>query len=198
MLVLLRPRSSPRRSLALACVAGVILAPATPPALARASGASAGSDIAVQLRLSGGARDAATLADRFVMPVSRGIANDSCGVWYRDATHAFYELSVRFDQIQIYSSPVAPTGLRLMVDGYRPATTSYTNNGLNTLMLRLHGRNFDVDLQHDDSTLQVSISHGGHTGSFVARHYSRDNGPGTVTVQGTWSCARLFRLKYSG
>jgi hypothetical protein len=164
------------------------LVPATQPALA----SMAQSDISVHLQFSGGAHYATTLSDTFVMPKNQSIANDSCGVWYRDAKHMFFELSVRFDQIQIYSSPVAASGLRLMVGGYQPAITAYPDTGSNDLLLRAQSHDYAVD---PDSKVHMRIVNGGRSGSFIATHYSQNNGPATITIKGTWTCTRLFTLK---
>jgi hypothetical protein len=180
-------------------VIAIALAPAGRPVLAGGadSRAAARSDIVVHLKFTGAAHYITTLADAFVTPTNQGIANDSCGVWYRDAKHMYFELSVRFDQIQIYSSPIAAAGLRLLVGGYEPNVTSYPNNGSNALLLRAQNHNYDVDLLKADSVVSARILNGGHSGSFTATHYSQSGGPATITIQGTWTCSHLFKLKAS-
>jgi hypothetical protein len=104
---------------------------------------------------------------------------------------------VRFDQVQIYSNPIAPAGLRLLVGGYAPNITSYTDNGANVLILRAKRHDYGVDVLKADSVVHARILNGGHAGSFTATHYSQGGGPATITIQGTWTCTRLFKLKAS-
>jgi hypothetical protein len=195
----LKPRRISANRIALAaCVAMVALAPVARPALAQyRDPRAAASDIVVHLKFTGGVHYSTTLTDAFVTPTNRSIANDSCGVWYRDAKHMFFELSVRFDQIQLYSSPVAPSGLRLLVDGYKATISSYPDNGANVLFLRSQSHDYDVDLQKADSVVRAQILNGGHSGRFTATHYSQGHGPANITIQGDWTCTRLFKLKSS-
>jgi hypothetical protein len=192
-------RTFPKRVLLAVCVIAVALAPATRPVLAGGvdSRGAARSDIVVHLKFTGAAHYVTTLTDAFVVPTNQSIANDSCGVWYKDAKHMYFELSVRFDQIQLYSSPIVAAGLRLLVGGYKPNVSSYTDNGANALLLRAQNHNYDVDLLKADSVVSARILNGGHSGSFTATHYSQSGGPATITIQGTWTCSHLFKLKAS-
>jgi hypothetical protein len=192
-------RLVPKHLVLACCLIAAALAPAARPVLAGGADGrvAARSDIAVHLTFTGGDHYVTTLADAFVTPTNQSIANDSCGVWYKDAKHMYFELSVRFDQIQIYSSPIAAGGLRLLVGGYKPNVSSYTDNGANALMLRAQNHSYDVDLLKADSVVHARILNGGHSGSFTATHYSQSGGPATITIQGTWTCSRLFKLKAS-